>query len=641
MDDRPGPAVLDMLKTASRGRSEVRLDVEQQHAKASNTLEAEQSRHSDCQICMGPLTNPVALGGCRHAFCADCISGFVMAGLDAGAIRSGLPCPYSLDEDGNVCGALLSEMDVATVALKARDGLAMFAKFSRLKSLADNPNLRTCPFCSHSQTGDPAVPAMTCSGCDKGYCFEHSNAHPPEVSCEAYLASSAAADKAAQEAIEKDSRKCPGCGSWVTKSAGCNHMKCTCGTSFCWLCGQTVDGSELPLHFQFWNLRGCTNGQMAGGPGGQQRSRLMRSLLWLKSLLILIIIGPLAVLFTLVSFILFPCCCIPAARNYQFGALRWILTITEIWHFALLASIATVIALPFFAALGVITLLILPFAYAINGKDNVRQQIRSAREKAKKKAGDAVPVPGAAAVAVPLPSIRQASDSVAIEVRPSSVSVSAGTNLKRPIAMTSSASSSSVGPTTPPSPPPSPPPPPPPSPPPPAIISGAPSPTRARNAYSTSRRGSGNASPRHISVSIVPPSTAADGRQQQEHLTTPAAAAVEAVLSSSSLAGIGSSQPVEAAVQPRTRTRSGSIAQAAAEFLDSVVPATTGGPQPSAVARVLVGSMRRASTGTGSALVLTNAAIAAVADSSGGDDGARIGSAAPVDDAGHATSATV
>merc|ERR1712070_250896 len=35
-------------------------------------------------------------------------------------------------------------------------------------------------------------------------------------------------------------KSCPGCKMAITKSAGCNKMRCgSCGTKFCWLCGKS------------------------------------------------------------------------------------------------------------------------------------------------------------------------------------------------------------------------------------------------------------------------------------------------------------------------------------------------------------------------------------------------------------------
>ncbi|VDK35733.1 unnamed protein product [Anisakis simplex] len=32
-------------------------------------------------------------------------------------------------------------------------------------------------------------------------------------------------------------KKCPFCGTFCERSEGCNHMTCTCGEAFCYVCG--------------------------------------------------------------------------------------------------------------------------------------------------------------------------------------------------------------------------------------------------------------------------------------------------------------------------------------------------------------------------------------------------------------------
>ena len=45
-------------------------------------------------------------------------------------------------------------------------------------------------------------------------------------------------------------------------TGGCNHMKCQCGSAFCWLCGRQIDDQTFPAHFQWWNPTGCSNLQV-------------------------------------------------------------------------------------------------------------------------------------------------------------------------------------------------------------------------------------------------------------------------------------------------------------------------------------------------------------------------------------------
>jgi len=43
-------------------------------------------------------------------------------------------------------------------------------------------------------------------------------------------------------------QNCPGCKTPIEKNGGCNHMRCKCGLSFCWLCG--ADISDAPYNHQ-------------------------------------------------------------------------------------------------------------------------------------------------------------------------------------------------------------------------------------------------------------------------------------------------------------------------------------------------------------------------------------------------------
>ena len=63
--------------------------------------------------------------------------------------------------------------------------------------------------------------------------------------------------------LEADSKRCPTCLQFVTRTAGCNHMTCACGQHFCWRCGQTFSHQV-----QYEDHDGCTGLDVYGAPNG-------------------------------------------------------------------------------------------------------------------------------------------------------------------------------------------------------------------------------------------------------------------------------------------------------------------------------------------------------------------------------------
>jgi hypothetical protein len=109
-------------------------------------------------------------------------------------------------------------------------------KYGRFKLQKTTPNARECPACSHSQIGDPRVPAMTCTACSARFCFFHGNAHV-NTTCKRWEARQRRDNKKSEAAISKFAKPCPRCHVAVIKSAGCNHMVCSkSGVWFIYCC---------------------------------------------------------------------------------------------------------------------------------------------------------------------------------------------------------------------------------------------------------------------------------------------------------------------------------------------------------------------------------------------------------------------
>ena len=84
-------------------------------------------------------------------------------------------------------------------------------------------------------------------------------------------------------------------------------MKCRCGTAFCWVCGKAVEDETFPMHFQWWNVNGCTNMQMIND-ASLEPPKYIIYFARLRSFFQIIIFGPITLISAVLSIILCPCC---------------------------------------------------------------------------------------------------------------------------------------------------------------------------------------------------------------------------------------------------------------------------------------------------------------------------------------------
>mmetsp|Transcript_12605 Transcript_12605/g.29433 ORF Transcript_12605/g.29433 Transcript_12605/m.29433 type:complete len:158 (-) Transcript_12605:428-901(-) len=129
---------------------------------------------------------------------------------------------------------------------------------------------------------------MTCTneGCKRQFCFVHNDAHPDRT-CKDYTRILRTQEKPSEHWKQRNAKKCPGCKTPIEKNEGCNHMSCTCGTDFCWLCGKRTDDYEA--HFAIWNVLGCPASQQ-----GYQSTRYFAKFVFLLALplfLVFLVLG--------------------------------------------------------------------------------------------------------------------------------------------------------------------------------------------------------------------------------------------------------------------------------------------------------------------------------------------------------------
>ncbi|KJH47983.1 IBR domain protein [Dictyocaulus viviparus] len=55
----------------------------------------------------------------------------------------------------------------------------------------------------------------------------------------------AQSNQLSEDWLKKYTRECPACGISILVDKGCNHVFCRCGTSFCYGCGEILDGADM------------------------------------------------------------------------------------------------------------------------------------------------------------------------------------------------------------------------------------------------------------------------------------------------------------------------------------------------------------------------------------------------------------
>lgn len=106
------------------------------------------------------------------------------------------------------------------------------------------PNFTSCPKCEKWGIQVPDIDRMykiKCKKCKYLYCTSCRSDWHEQNSCGIFCKTDS--DDKIRIYVEKMIsriliKKCPSCKRPITKTHGCNHMKCVCGTGFCYLCGE-------------------------------------------------------------------------------------------------------------------------------------------------------------------------------------------------------------------------------------------------------------------------------------------------------------------------------------------------------------------------------------------------------------------
>lgn len=212
------------------------------------------TEHS-CLVCFDELpgTDFVLLPECQHQFCKNCIGYICLLNVKEGTLAN-LKCPEEKCDE-----------EIPVSVLRSALPQELFERWGKLafsQGLSKIPDLQFCPRCEAASIQDPGSLGR-CVYCEFVFCIicrgkwhagepcfeidadgnvveeEHdpsNSAKKPKVNWKdfAYLNST--------------SKRCPNCGSPITKISGCNHVVCAiCQTHMCWICGNKIQSYS---HFQ-------------------------------------------------------------------------------------------------------------------------------------------------------------------------------------------------------------------------------------------------------------------------------------------------------------------------------------------------------------------------------------------------------
>lgn len=171
---------------------------------------------------------------CGHEFCRDCWMAYLeTAGGDKkfGALE--VRCPQQK------CDSRVLPRHLQAISPRLRQDWddTYFRAFLEMdQSCRACPGLN-CPCVAVVEgRGTSSQPvSCTCIQCKASFCFRCGEGPHQPASCAAITEWTRIQAKS-DFWVRKNSKPCPSCHAPIEKNQGCNHMTCTCGVQFCWLC---------------------------------------------------------------------------------------------------------------------------------------------------------------------------------------------------------------------------------------------------------------------------------------------------------------------------------------------------------------------------------------------------------------------
>lgn len=200
--------------------------------------EPDEGEEIECPICLEDYPrsrfpkHPTVTKYCDHPdkACLNCLDSSITAIIERGALHL-LACP--------ICPQRLSRRDIKEYANEG-----VYARYMYLKEQSEIPGHYiscTNPICGGSQPHESGDPKMVCNHCGFATCAKHRRPWHEGQTCNEFDLDDAQIERLEEEEAtakllsSEATSICPKCGQGVTKSEGCDHMRCQCGQEWCYV----------------------------------------------------------------------------------------------------------------------------------------------------------------------------------------------------------------------------------------------------------------------------------------------------------------------------------------------------------------------------------------------------------------------